>query len=253
MKVGSMRCIIVDDESSARRVLRNLCKEFCPDVEIIGEADSADVAYALIQKESPDFIFLDIRMPIKDGFQLLGMFDEIEFKVIFTTAFDQYAVQAFRFSALDYLLKPIDIDELVLAVKKVKKSRKPKNEDLRLGILRDNMNIGKPKKVALPTSDGYVFMEEDNIIRCEAYGNYTKVFQSEHSRPILVTHTLKHFEGLLAQSHFFRVHKSYLVNLKHVKRFIKGKPAKLVMSDHSQVEVSIRKKDLLVERLVEGL
>lgn len=245
-----LKCIIVDDEVSARRVLNSLCKEFCPNVEIIGEADSAMTAFDLINERSPDFIFLDIRMPIKDGFQLLEMFDEISFKVIFTTAFDQYAVQAFKFSAMDYLLKPIDIDELIAAVDKIHKTRNDKGGTEQMEVLRKNMNPKSSNKIALPTSDGFVFLDSDTIIRCEAYGNYTKVFQKEDERPILVIQTLKHFEKILEDSHFFRIHKSYIVNLNQVKRFIKGKPAKLVLSDGAEVEVSIRKKDMLVQKLM---
>lgn len=251
MKNSSINCVIVDDESSARRVLASLCEEFCPNVNIIGEANSADTAFSLVSQLKPDFIFLDIRMPIKDGFQFLEMFDDIPFKVVFTTAYDQYAVQAFKFSAMDYLLKPIDIDELVNAVGKVQNSKKQyQGSSGRIDVLKRNINPNQPSKLALPTSDGYVFLEQNNIVRCEAYGNYTKVFLRDNERPILVIHTLKHFESLLEGLNFFRVHKSYLVNLKHVSRFVKGKPAKLIMVDKSEVEVSIRKKDLLVEKLI---
>ncbi len=245
-----LSCIIVDDESSARRVLRTLCDEYCPNVSIIGEADSATSAHKLIQKLNPDFIFLDIRMPVLDGFQLLEMFDEVHFKIIFTTAFDQYAVQAFKFSALDYLLKPIDIDELIDAVQKVLKSKGVKDGPERISTLKSNMYRELPEKIALPTSDGFIFIQPSSIIRCEAYGNYTKVFQQGDDRAVLIVHTLKHFESLLENSGFFRVHKSHLVNLKQVKRFIKGKPTKLVLSNGSEVEVSIRKKDLLIEKLM---
>lgn len=245
-----LKCIIVDDELSARRVLSSLCSEFCPKVEVIGEADSAMTAFDLINEKSPDFIFLDIRMPIKDGFQLLEMFKEISFKVVFTTAYDQYAVQAFKFSAIDYLLKPIDIDELITAVDKVCKSKDKEGDIERIEVLKKNMNTASSSKIALPTSDGFVFLDSDAIIRCEAYGNYTKVFQEGDNRPILVTQTLKYFENLLEESSFFRIHKSYIVNLSHVRRFIKGKPAKVVLSDAAEVEVSVRKKELLVQKLM---
>ncbi len=245
---GKISCIIVDDESKGRRVLRTICEEYCPDVEVIAEADSAALAEDLIREMSPDFIFLDVRMPLKDGFQFLDSFDKIPFQVIFTTAYEQYAVKAFKFSAVDYLLKPIDIDELVAAVNKVKKNLDNNNAAL-FDALKGSVLKELPAKIAFATSDGFVFLAPRDIVRCEAYGNYTKVFMVDSDKHILISKTLKHFEEVLEDYDYFRIHKSHMVNMDHVKRFLRGKPAKLVMIDGSEVEVSVRKREELVNKL----
>ncbi len=243
-----LKCIIIDDESKGRKVLRNICEEYCPNVEIIGEADSVDSAEKMIKSLSPDFIFLDIRMPMKDGFQLLESLGKIDFHVIFTTAYEQYAVKAFKFSVVDYLLKPIDIDELIAAVEKIEKIKRSEN-GLRLQEQQKSNQIKDTPKIAFPTSDGYVFIDPDNIVRCTAYGNYTKFFVKGESKPVLVSKTLKYLDDLTEDYSFYRIHKSHMVNLIHVKRFVKGKPVKLIMTDGAEVEVSVRKREGLMEKL----
>lgn len=245
-----LKCIIVDDEIKGRRVLKSICEDYCPNVTIIGEADSAEKAEIIIKKMNPDFIFLDIRMPMKDGFQLLELFEDRQFDVIFTTAYDQYAVQAFRFSAIDYLLKPIDIDDLVAAVKKIE-TQQFFSKDQRIENLKQNLKNAKPSKLAFATSDGFIFVEQEHIIRCEAYGNYTRIHLDNSPKPVLISKTLKYFEGILSDFEYFRIHKSHLVNLTHVVKFVKGKPAKLIMSDNSEVEVSIRKREELIKTLID--
>ncbi len=243
-----LTCVIVDDESKGRRLIKSICEEYCKDVEVIGEAESAFVAEKIIQEKSPDFIFLDIRMPMKDGFQLLESIGNINFQVIFTTAYDQYAVRAFKFSAIDYLLKPIDIDDLANAVDKVRKNRSLNHKD-RISYLLNSATKGLPSKIAFSNSDGYIFLEPKNIIRCEAYGNYTKVYLKSLDKSTLISKSLKHFDEILKEYEFYRVHKSHVVNLNHIKKFVKGKPAKLIMVNDSEVEVSIRKRDELIEIL----
>ncbi len=243
-----LTCIIVDDEAKARKVLRSMCVEYCSNLTILAEADSVDSAKELIDQHNPDFVFLDIRMPVKNGFQLMESYDPIPFKVIFTTAYDEYAVQAFKFAAVEYLLKPIDIDELVGAVEKIRKSRRKSNEDEKMVALKMNINENAGNRIALSTAEGYIFVSPSKIIRCEAYGNYTRVFQ-EGTKPILITKTLKYFDELLTDMDFFRAHKSHLINLHHTRQFLKGKAAKIIMSDGSEVEVSVRRRDALVKTL----
>ncbi len=247
-------CLIVDDESKGRRVIRSICEEYCPHVEVVGEADTVFAAEALIRKLSPDFIFLDIRMPLKDGFQLIESLSDIEKpRVVFTTAYDQYAVKAFKVSAIDYLLKPIDIDDLLAAVDKVRKSIEHEGHgksDSNQGDSSKDQKDNRATKIAFVNSDGYVFLDPELIIRCEAYGNYTKVFLTDHEKPTLISKSLKHFEEILEEYNFFRVHKSHIVNLDHIDQFLRGKPAKLVMTDSSEVEVSIRKRDELIDKLL---
>ncbi len=243
-----LTCIIVDDESKARKVLRHLCEEFCPEINILGEASSAQEAREIISKKTPDFIFLDIRMPMEDGFKFLDSVDTQPFKVIFTTAYDQYAVQAFKFAAVDYLLKPIDIDELTRAVGKIKKQKEKAEKQKQAEKNTFQLPKIHPEKISLPTSDGFIFTSPKRISRCEAYGNYTKVYHSEE-KPSLITKPLRHMEEILSPQGFMRIHKSHLVNTHKIRRFVKGKSAKVVMMDGTEVEVSVRKREELIERL----
>jgi two-component system LytT family response regulator len=247
MMEKQLRCIIVDDENKARRVLKAFCEDFCPQVSIIGEADSADSAEQLIRQLEPDFIFLDIHMPVKDGFQLLQAFDSFDFKIIFTTAYDEHAVEAFRFNTVDYLLKPIDIDDLIAAVDRV--STPSPEEELNLEMLIQSIKNQMPQRIAFSVNEGYVFLEPPNIIRCEAFGNYIKVIRKGGEKKLLINKTLTHFEDILSEVDFFRIHRSHLVNLHQVKRLVKGRPTKIIMSDDSVVEVSSRKKDSLIRAL----
>ena len=171
-----MKGIIVDDEARSRRLLQALCIEYCDGLEIIGLADSVSDAKKLIAQEMPDVVFLDIRMPIESGFELLKFYDnDFSFEVIFTTAYDEYAVEAFQFAAIDYLLKPIDIDELVKAVESVKELRDHSPQPEKIDFLRQLLTAQKIEKIALTTTDGFTFVNNKDIIRCEAESNYTTV------------------------------------------------------------------------------
>lgn len=244
-----MTGIIVDDEAKSRFMLQKLCETYCEDLEITGLAASVPEAITMIDLEKPDIVFLDIRMPIKSGFALLEHYNEaIPFDVIFTTAYDQYALKAFKFSAIDYLLKPISLDELIKAVEKVKRIRGNDKRQERINHLKEAISKEKIGKIALTTLDGFTFTNIDDIVRCEAEGNYTSVFLSDGSS-LLITKTLKHYEEILTNHPFFRVHKSHLINLNYVRRFVKGKQGMVEMIDGGRVEVSQRKKDLLLEKL----
>ncbi len=244
-----MRAIIVDDEARSRRTLKTLCEEYCTDLAIIGMADSVKEARILVEKFKPDLVFLDIEMPIESGFALLKNKEETEvFEIIFTTAYDQYALEAFKFSAVDYLLKPIEIDELVLAVNKARSRIELDGSSQRFSYLKEMLAKEEIDKIALTTMDGYTFIEYDKIVRCEAQGNYTSVFFDDGSF-LLLTRTLKHYDEILTPKGFFRVHKSHLINLKYVRKFIKGKQGAVEMIDGQLIEVSARKREALLQEL----
>jgi len=245
-----MKGIIVDDEARSRRMLKSLCEEYCEELEIIGLAGSVSEAKELIAKEEPDVVFLDIRMPLESGFELLKHYNnDFAFDVIFTTAYDEYALEAFQFAAIDYILKPIEIDALITAVNKVKELRNFTPQPEKFKFLQELLLSQKIEKIALTTADGFTFVNYGDIIRCEGESNYTTVILSDKSSH-LITKTLKHFEDLLLEKHFFRIHKSHLVNLHAVRKFIKSKKGGIVeMNDGKEVEVSSKKREELLKRL----
>lgn len=241
-----IRALIVDDEEGSRHTLRNLLNEYCPHVEIVAFADSAAMGLKRIQEHQPELIFLDVRMPVGDeGFQLLESLDDIQFAVIFTTSYDEYAIRAIKFSALDYLLKPINILELQKAVNRYLKRRGDSDA-------RAIRNLPKPsqafQKLGLPSIEGLTFIDISEIIRCEADGNCT-VFYTANRKKILVTKTLKYYDELLSNSNFHRIHGSHLINLKHIVKY--KKEGGIELSDGSEVYVSARKKKAFVEKLNE--
>lgn len=241
-----MKSLIIDDEPKSRKVLRRLCKDYCPQIDVVGEAGSVDEAIQKIDTLKPRLVFLDIHMPAKSGFTLLDHYrDNVDFSVIFTTAYEHYAIEAFKYMVIDYLEKPIDIEELQAAVNRATKVKNITAEQLT--ALEENL-IGKIQKIALATIDGYTFVKLDNIIRCEAQGNYTLVYL-KNGDSVLITKTLKYYEDLLHDKLFFRVHKSHLINLKCVRKFLKGKKGMVEMIDGSQVEVSIQKREILLDNL----
>lgn len=239
-----IRAIIVDDEPKAQRILHSLCEHYCEGLEIVGLASSAAEAKELIINQKPDLVFLDIEMPNQNGFSLLDALGYPRaFEVVFTTAYDSYALQGLQYHAIDYLLKPIDIDELVQAVQNV--IRKKNGEQIEHSIKN---RIPFINKLALSTTDGFTFVNYDDIVRCEAEGNYTKVVL-RNGEYHLITKTLKHYEDILTSKSFFRVHKSHLINLKYVRRFLRGKRCLVEMTDNELIEVSARKKDVLLKKM----
>ena len=247
-----LRAAIIDDETNAREALSNLLRILCPEVEICGEAKNADLGIELIKKEKPNLIFLDIQMPGKTGFDLLSSFEKVDFGVIFTTAYQEYAIRAFRFSAIDYLLKPIDPDELQAAVEKFKLQVAGVNPQ-QLQILQEHLDntqslrlIERKKndnqRIALPTAEGIHFVQMTEIIQCESLGSYTK-FHLVKGPAIVVSRLLKEYEEILDNFYFFRVHQSNIVNLEHIKRYVKGDGGQVWMSDNTEIEVSRRRKE----------
>jgi two-component system LytT family response regulator len=248
--------VIIDDVEMARRTLADDLASVCPDITLIGEASGVRSGLALIERLSPDLIFLDIQLEDGSGFDILEGIDLLEgvnrrdLAVIFTTASDAFGIKAIKFSALDYLLKPIDQDELVAAVKKFATGGSSTKVGDRAEILFESLRRlhGGSRRIALSTAERIHVVATDDIIRCESQRNYTLV-HLRTGRPILVTRTLKEFNELLEGSGFFRVHHSHLVNMGAVAEYVKGDGGYIVMIDRSEVPVAVRKKDALLIEL----
>ncbi|MEM9819498.1 MAG: LytTR family DNA-binding domain-containing protein [Bacteroidota bacterium] len=246
----NLKAIIIEDEESSRITLRNMIVNFCQGIDIVAEAASVSAGVKAIQKHRPDLVFLDIEMPEQNGFKLFDYFEQPNFHVIFTTAYDQYAVKAFRLSASDYLLKPIDLEDLRAAVVRVKNQTELSQSLQKLSVLRENLN-NFYSKLALPTSQGYSFVELSQIIYCEAQGNYTQ-FYLRGNEKILVSKTLKIYDDLLQASNFFRISRSHLVNLNHVEKFGRQKSPTLTLSNGQTLNLSEgRRNDFL--KKIDGL
>lgn len=240
-----IRSLIVDDEQYSRETLKELVTKYCTDVKILNMANNADSAFDLCQKYNPELVFLDINMPVSSGFDFLDRFENINFHIIFTTAYNQFAIKAFRYSALDYLLKPININELQEAVLRIKALKAKINLQATYDAFQYFQHNRKFDKIALPTKEGYVFILTDSITSIEADGNYSKVCFSDR-KPLIVSKTLQDFEETLDKNQFLRLHRSYLVNLNHAQSF-NTKEKYLVLSDGSNIPVSSRKKTALLK------
>ncbi|MFT5821621.1 MAG: two-component system LytT family response regulator [Crocinitomix sp.] len=246
--MNRLRAIIIDDEKHCAETLEWQLNQFCPNVELLGLFLSPIEGLAAIKKQKPDLVFLDIEMPKMNGFQLLKSIDEINFGVIFTTAFDQFAVQAFKVSALDYLVKPIDDDELKLAVEKAEHAVQ-KDTAVSIEFLLEQIQDKKlSNRLFLPTLNGLEFVDKEAVIRCESDSNYTTVY-FENTEKMVISKTLKEFEALLPESHFFRVHHYHIVNLLLVQKYVRGDGGHLVMKNGNIVPVSRAKKHHLLEYL----
>jgi two-component system, LytTR family, response regulator len=246
-----IRAIIIDDVARSRASLADDLKRHCPEVNVIAEADSVKAGVDTINRHKPDVVFLDIQLEDGNGFNILEQVDKTGFKVIFTTGSDEYGIKAVKFSALDYLLKPIDPDELVAAVAKLKNPQEAKtgiNDNL--SVLIENLkNINNSsKRIALNSADRVHVVNVSDIIRCESQRNYT-LFYIKGNKQILVTRTLKEFEDMLEDSGFARVHHSHLINISYLKEFVKGDGGYAVMTDGSEVPVAVRKKEHLLQIL----
>ncbi len=245
-----LKAVIIDDILQARAALRADLEECCPEILIIGEAEGVESGYTLIRKENPDVVFLDIKMNDGTGFDLLERLKEKPPRVIFTTAFDDMALRAFRYAAVDYLLKPVDTEELKKAVSKL--SVEKVFPDSYRFLLENFKNLGTPahRKIALNTQEKVRVVSIPDIMRCESSSNYT-TFYLQGGEKIVVTKTMKEYEEILEPHQFFRVHHSHLVNLNHVKEFIKSDGGYLVMNHGESVPVSTRKREEVLKRLQE--
>jgi two-component system, LytTR family, response regulator len=210
-----IKSIIVDDEKHGRENLSGILREYCPEVELLGEAASVEAVLTLIREQSPDLVFLDIEMPRANGFQLLEHLQDFSFEVIFVTAFDNYAIKAIRFSAADYILKPINRNDLKSAVEKVAGRIREKQENHRMKQLYHNLSQPGNPRIGLPAGDRIEYTDVSKIVRCQGEGNYTHIWFSD-GKHLLVAKTLVEFEDLLQEFGFVRVHKTPLVNLNYV-------------------------------------
>ncbi|MEM9022699.1 MAG: LytTR family DNA-binding domain-containing protein [Bacteroidota bacterium] len=237
------KALIIDDEENARQVLADMVNAHCPDITLAGEANSVETAFKQITHHQPDLVFLDVEMPGANGFELLRMFDEIPFEVIFTTAYGHYAIEAIKFSALDYLLKPIEAPMLIEAVKKLT-SRSVPHPIHNQGIynLLNNLHQGNRLRLGIPDLEGITYIYLDDLIYCASDGNYTQL-QLQNDRQLVSSKPIGYYEQLLQEHRFFRVHKSYLINLKHVLRYKRGTGGTAIMRDGSEIDVSKRRKD----------
>jgi len=243
-----MKAVIVEDEMHNREALRNLLIEFCEDVEVAGVASSVAEAVEVIRKIKPDIIFMDIELQVGTGFDVLAQITDLDLDVIFTTAFEHYAIKAIKFSSLDYLLKPIDIDELQGAVAKARARIHESTHKQQLEVLLSNIGAKSMKKICLATADRIEFVRVEEIILCEASGSYTNVYLKD-KRKIMVSKHLKEYETLLGDEKFMRVHNSFLINLNEVKQFVKSEGGYILMNDNQQVSISPKKRDEFFARM----
>lgn len=245
-----IKAIIVDDEKKSREVLMGLIDRYCPDVFVLAQANGCIDGIEKVKIHSPDIVFLDIQMPDGSGFNFLEAFDAFNFEVIFTTAHDQYAIKAIKYSALDYLLKPINPDDLKDSIAKYVQKQDKGQISKNIMVLLENMKTpsSDPKKIILSTSEGIHVLSTNDIIRCESDDYYTKFFLTK-GNPILISKTLKQNEAMLSDFDFIRPHKSHLVNLKYIKSYLKVDGGYILMIDGSKIPVSRRKRESIIDIL----
>lgn len=243
-----LKAIIVDDENHSRETLKNLLEEFCPDVKVLASVGNVQNAVKEIKLLNPDLVFLDIELQSGTGFDILAQLGEINFEVIFTTAFDQYAIKAIKFSSLDYLLKPIDLEELQNAIEKARKIKNRTSYNQQLVSLLNNLRQPKSSRICLATFDGMEFVNISDISYCEASGSYTS-FKLTNGKKLLVSKHLKEYENLLAEHHFLRIHNSFLINLKEVKKYYKSDGGYILMNNNDTVSISRGKKDFFLRAM----
>jgi two-component system LytT family response regulator len=239
-----IRTVVVEDEEHSRKMLMEMLHENCHAITVVASADSVKTALAVIEEQKPELVFLDIELQSETSFEILERLPEITFELVFTTAFDHYALKAIKFCAIDYLLKPIDLTELRVAVAKAEKRMNRENLNRNLEVLLNNIknNSQSTHRIALSTLEGLLFVNVRDIIYCESNGPYTK-FVFKQGDKIVTSKHLKEYEDLLGGYNFFRIHKSYLVNLQEIKKYIRGDGGQLIMSDGAALNVSKQRKE----------
>jgi len=246
-----IRTVLVDDERASIGILKKLLKAHCPQVEVIGEADSVKAALEVIPACSPDLVLLDIAINNENAFDLLNGLDEIEFQIIFVTAWNDHAIEAFKYSAVDYLLKPVDAAELQRAIKKVVKRSHEKEVIENLKVLQENIQDLQlsQQKIAVPTMQGLSFIPLKDIVRLEANGPCS-ILYLDNSEPITSTRIIKEYEELLPANIFYRIHNAHIINVNKVQNYHKGRGGYVIMEDGTSIEVAFRRKEDFLNRLL---
>ncbi|MEO0897247.1 MAG: LytTR family DNA-binding domain-containing protein [Bacteroidota bacterium] len=249
----ALKALIIDDEAISRETLRTYLERYCPQVNVLGEADGVKAGLAAISKHKPDLIFLDVEMPYGNAFDLLEQVEDISFETIFVTAYSQYALKALNQSAAYYLLKPVDVDELIAAIDKVADNIKKNQQAFHTRILVENLRTmqQQSRKVVLPVMEGFEVIKMKEIIRCQANGNFTDIFLKEGKKK-MICRPLKHFEEILGEAGFMRVHRAHVINLEYVIGYIRGKAGQVRMDDGSEIQVSTSYKKELMDHFAQS-
>lgn len=242
-------CVIIEDEKETRQLLRFLLEKYCEQVEVLGEAGNVQDGVKIINEYQPELVFLDIAMPKENGFSLYKYFDEINFEVIFTTAFNQYAIRALKLAALDYLMKPINLEELMEALERLRKQPHRRfNKDNYSTIANNIAHTPKEQKIALACSDGYIFVALKDIIRCESERSYT-LFIIKNQEPIWTSRNLGEYANILKDYGFRRVHRSHVINPNYIKKFVRGKNPVIIMEDSTAITIPSSKRNHVLKNL----
>jgi two-component system LytT family response regulator len=243
-----IQCILIDDERNALEMMEWLLKTYCPEVEIVAMCNSAQQGIEAIREHKPDVIFLDIEMPRMNGFDMLEQFDKLTFDVVFCTAYDQFAIKAFKYSALNYLLKPVDPDDLKATVARIEERKSmPTREQLQLLMQHIHQPAkSTPQRIALTTNDGMIFVPTADIIYCEAESNYTTVVL-QGGRKVIVSKVLKDIDEALSGPDFCRVHSSFLINVNRIRKYVRGDGGYLIMDDDANISISRNRRQEFME------
>ena len=240
-----IRTLIIDDEKDNREIISHLLDKHFPNISVVGSADGINTGHEAIRELTPELVLLDIRM--KDGlaFDLLNRMDHIDFKIIFITAYEEYALKAIKFSALDYLLKPVSLNELKSAIEKAE-NQIIKDLQLQLSELNNNLHPASNKRIVLRTTEQLYFIPVNQIIRCEADRSYCKFFLDK-GKEVIISHPMKDYEDILVEQGFIRLHKSHIVNLSYIESFVKAEGGSVILSDGTSIPVAERKKSSLMK------
>lgn len=243
-----IRCVLIDDENNSLEMMEWLIKTYCPQVSIDAMCNSSEKGIEAIKKFRPDVVFLDIEMPHMNGFDMLEQFDKLFFDVVFCTAYDQFAIRAFKYSALNYLLKPVDPADLQETIRRIEeKKSSPSKEQIEM-LLQNIRESAKPpvQRIALTTNDGMIFVSTQDILYCEAESNYTSVIL-KGGKKILVSKVLKDIDETLSGSNFYRIHNSYLINLNHIKKYVRGDGGYVIMENDVTISISRSRRHEFME------
>ncbi|HTI11815.1 MAG TPA: LytTR family DNA-binding domain-containing protein [Puia sp.] len=246
-----IRTVLIDDEIDSIRILQRLLEAYCPEVVVVGKADGVETGVHTIQTAKPDLVFLDIEMTQGNAFDLLNQLQPVNFQIIFVTAFDNYAIRAFKYSAVDYLLKPVDIDDLCAAVERVSQKIQGKSFIDQMQVLLYNVETFhlSQQKMAVPTLTGLIFVAIRDIMRFEAKGSYTTIYLN-NGEQIMATRNIKEYEDLLPAVIFCRIHNSHIINLHKIQKYHKGRGGYVIMEDGSSIEVASRRREEFLRRLL---